>query len=68
MLKGSIHSNIRSWFKNLENVTRANRRQGYKYIYTHGEMLPSHGYPELNKYAHLVGNFGGAWQNQQRRH
>ncbi|MBC8061008.1 MAG: hydroxylamine reductase [Clostridiaceae bacterium] len=35
-------------------------------IYTHGEMLPSHGYPKLNKYPHLVGNFGGAWQNQQK--
>ena len=35
-------------------------------IYTHGEMLPSHGYPELNKYSHLVGNFGSAWQNQQK--
>lgn len=34
-------------------------------IYTHGEMLPAHGYPELNKYKHLVGNFGGAWQEQQ---
>ena len=36
------------------------------YIYTHGEMLPAHGYPELKKYAHLKGNFGTAWQNQQR--
>lgn len=35
-------------------------------IYTHGEMLPSHGYPELKKYPHLVGNFGGAWQDQQK--
>ncbi|WP_338627706.1 hydroxylamine reductase [Clostridium baratii] len=35
-------------------------------IYTHGEMLPAHGYPELNKYEHLVGNFGSAWQNQQK--
>lgn len=35
-------------------------------IYTHGEMLPSHGYPELKKYKHLVGNFGSAWQNQQK--
>lgn len=35
-------------------------------IYTHGEMLPAHGYPELNKYRHLKGNFGTAWQNQQK--
>lgn len=35
-------------------------------IYTHGEMLPAHGYPELKKHAHLKGNFGTAWQNQQK--
>lgn len=35
-------------------------------IYTHGEMLPAHGYPELKKYKHLVGNYGSAWQNQQK--
>lgn len=35
-------------------------------IYTHGEMLPAHGYPELRKYSHLKGNFGTAWQNQQK--
>lgn len=35
-------------------------------IYTHGEMLPAHGYPELKKYKHLVGHFGTAWQNQQK--
>ena len=35
-------------------------------IYTHGEMIPSHGYPGLKKYPHLVGNFGSAWQNQQK--
>ena len=35
-------------------------------IYTHGEMLPAHGYPELKKSPHLKGNFGTAWQNQQK--
>ncbi|MFH1768581.1 MAG: hydroxylamine reductase, partial [Candidatus Omnitrophota bacterium] len=35
-------------------------------VYTHGEMLPAHGYPELNKYPHLAGHFGTAWQNQHR--
>ena len=34
-------------------------------VYTHGEMLPAHGYPGLRQYAHLKGNFGTAWQNQQ---
>ena len=35
-------------------------------VYTHGEMLPAHAYPELRKFAHLKGNFGTAWQNQQK--
>ena len=35
-------------------------------VYTHGEMLPAHAYPELKKYPHLKGNFGTAWQSQQR--
>lgn len=35
-------------------------------IYTHGEMLPSHAYPGLKKYKHLAGNYGGAWQDQQK--
>ena len=35
-------------------------------VYTHGEMLPAHAYPALKKYAHLKGNFGTAWQNQQK--
>jgi hydroxylamine reductase len=34
-------------------------------VYTHGEMLPAHAYPQLNAYAHLAGNYGGAWQDQQ---
>jgi len=33
-------------------------------VYTHGELLPAHGYPGLKKFKHLVGNYGGAWQNQ----
>ena len=33
-------------------------------VYTHGEMLPCHGYPELKKYSHLIGHYGTAWQNQ----
>jgi len=36
------------------------------HIYTHGEMLPAHGYPGLKKHAHLVGNYGGAWQDQRQ--
>ena len=35
-------------------------------VYTHGEMLPAHGYPGLKRFAHLVGNYGGAWQDQQK--
>lgn len=35
-------------------------------VYTNGEMLPAHGYPELKKYPHLVANYGSAWQNQQK--
>ena len=51
--------------RDLEMLLEQTEGKGIN-IYTHGEMLPSHGYPELNKYAHLVGNFGGAWQNQQK--
>ena len=35
-------------------------------VYTHGEMLPAHGYPELHRFPHLAGNYGGAWQDQQK--
>jgi hydroxylamine reductase len=36
------------------------------FVYTHGEMLPAHGYPELKKHSHFYGHFGTAWQNQQK--
>ncbi|CCO07418.1 hydroxylamine reductase [Desulforamulus hydrothermalis] len=36
------------------------------YVYTHGEMLPAHGYPELKKYPHFYGHYGTAWQNQKK--
>jgi len=35
-------------------------------VYTHGEMLPAHGYPKLKQFTHLVGNYGGAWQDQRK--
>ena len=51
--------------KDLELLLEETKDKGIN-IYTHGEMLPCHGYPELNKYKHLKGNFGTAWQNQQK--
>lgn len=51
--------------KDLQMLLEQTEGKGIN-IYTHGEMLPSHGYPELKKYSHLVGNFGGAWQDQQK--
>ena len=51
--------------KDLEELLKQTEGMGIN-IYTHGEMLPAHGYPGLKKYAHLVGNYGGAWQDQQR--
>lgn len=51
--------------KDLEMLLEQTKGKGIN-IYTHGEMLPAHGYPSLNKYKHLVGNFGSAWQNQQK--
>nr|UWI48587.1 hydroxylamine reductase [Clostridioides difficile] len=51
--------------KDLEMLLKQTEGKGIN-IYTHGEMIPCHGYPELNKYTHLVGNFGGAWQDQQK--
>lgn len=51
--------------KDLEELLKQTEAMGLN-IYTHGEMLPAHGYPKLNKYSHLAGNYGGAWQNQRR--
>ena len=50
--------------KDLEELLKQTEGKGIN-IYTHGEMLPAHGYPELKKYKHLVGNYGGAWQDQR---
>jgi hydroxylamine reductase len=51
--------------KDLEELLKQTQGKGIN-IYTHGEMLPAHGYPGLKKYAHLAGNYGGAWQDQQK--
>jgi hydroxylamine reductase len=51
--------------KDLAELLRQTEGKGIN-IYTHGEMLPCHAYPELKKYKHLVGNYGGAWQDQRR--
>ena len=47
----------------LEEVLKQTENKGI-YVYTHGEMLPTHGYPELKKYPHFYGHYGTAWQNQ----
>jgi hydroxylamine reductase len=51
--------------KDLKQLLEQTEGKGIN-IYTHGEMLPTHAYPELKKYAHLAGNYGGAWQDQQK--
>lgn len=51
--------------RDLEMLLEQTEDKGIN-IYTHGEMLPAHGYPGLKKYKHLVGNYGSAWQNQQK--
>ncbi len=50
--------------KDLEELLQQTQGKGIN-VYTHGEMLPCHAYPGLKKYKHLVGNYGGAWQDQQ---
>lgn len=49
----------------LQKILEATEGTGIN-VYTHGEMLPAHGYPGLHAYRHLAGNYGGAWQDQQR--
>ncbi len=51
--------------RDLELLLRQSQGTGVN-VYTHGEMLPAHAYPLLKRYSHLKGNFGTAWQNQQR--
>ncbi|MCS7097383.1 MAG: hydroxylamine reductase [Candidatus Methanomethyliaceae archaeon] len=51
--------------KDLEELLKQTQNMGI-YVYTHGEMLPAHGYPKLKSYPHLYGHYGTAWQNQRR--
>jgi len=51
--------------KDLEEILKQSQGKGI-YVYTHGEMLPCHGYPELKKYDHFYGHYGTAWQNQAK--
>ncbi len=51
--------------KDMELILKQTEGKGI-YVYTHGEMLPCHGYPELKKYEHFYGHYGTAWQNQRR--
>jgi hydroxylamine reductase len=51
--------------KDLEEILKQSEGKGIN-IYTHGEMLPCHGYPELKKYSHFYGHYGTAWQNQAK--
>jgi hydroxylamine reductase len=51
--------------KDLEDLLKQTEGKGIT-VYTHGEMLPCHGYPGLKKYPHLYGNYGTAWQNQKK--
>jgi hydroxylamine reductase len=51
--------------KDLEQILKQSQGKGIN-VYTHGEMLPCHGYPELKKYEHFYGHYGTAWQNQIR--
>lgn len=51
--------------KDLCAILEATKDKGIN-VYTHGELLPAHSYPKLKTYSHLIGNYGGAWQDQQK--
>ena len=51
--------------KDLHEILEQTEGKGIN-VYTHGEMLPAHGYPKLKKFKHLAGNYGGAWQDQKK--
>ncbi len=51
--------------KDLEEILKQTEGKGI-FVYTHGEMLPTHGYPGLKKYSHFYGHYGTAWQNQKK--
>ena len=51
--------------KDLDAILKQSEGKGIN-VYTHGEMLPAHGYPELKKYGHFYGHYGTAWQNQHK--
>jgi hydroxylamine reductase len=51
--------------KDIEEILKQTEGKGI-YVYTHGEMLPTHGYPGLKKYSHFYGHYGTAWQNQHK--
>jgi hydroxylamine reductase len=63
--KRPVHRRHRPRPAGSEAAAGADRGKGVN-VYTHGEMLPAHAYPELKKYPQLKGNFGTAWQNQQK--
>ena len=51
--------------KDLKNILEQTAGKGIN-VYTHGELLPAHAYPQIKSYPHLAGNYGGAWQDQQQ--
>ena len=62
----AVHRRLRDTTCSTWSSCSSRRRGQACDVYTHCEMLPAHGYPGLNKYPHLAGNFGTAWQSQQR--